>query len=112
MELKAEYSNLRRKDEDKALLNMKENPKSFFSYARTRQKTRARIGPFIDPSTGQPNPNPDFAAKLLSDQYKSVFVEPRPEWLVENLQDFFASEAGGQALSDVDFSEIDIELAC
>ena len=73
-QLKSEYSSLNKKDEDQALQNMKQNPKSFFSFAKTRQKTRARIGPFLDPSTGQPNPSPDFAASLLSDQYKSVFV--------------------------------------
>ena len=112
VQLKSEYATLNRKDEEKALLNMKENPKSFFGFAKARQKTRSRIGPFLDPSNGQPNPDPDFAASILSDQYKSVFVQPRPEWLVDNVRDFFATGGDGPDLSDVKFSESDIELAC
>ena len=113
VQLKSEYVSCNRKDEEKAMLNIKDNPKSFFSYAKSRQKTRARIGPFIDPSTGQTNSNPDFAAKLLSDQFKSVFVKPRTDWLVDNVKDFFSSENEvSDALSDIQFCESDIELAC
>ena len=36
---------------------------------------RAKIGPFIDQSSGKPNPDPDFAAAELAKQYSSVFVE-------------------------------------
>ena len=63
---------------DEAVLRIKENPKAFFSFAKSRQQTRAKIGPFLDPSTGKPNPSPDFAAAELSKQYSSVFVQPRP----------------------------------
>ena len=76
-QLKLEYSALSWKEESQALLNMKENPKAFFSFAKSRQKTRARFGPFQDPVTGLPNPDPNFAASVLSDQYNSVFVQPR-----------------------------------
>ena len=75
-------------------------------------KKKARVGPFLDPSSGQPNSSPDFAANLLSDQYKSVFVEPRPEWVVEDVQQFFTADTVDQALSDIEFSEADIEHAC
>ena len=92
--------------------NMKENPKSFLSFAKSRQKKRSQIGPFIDPSTGSPNPDPDFAASVLSEQYRSVFVEPRPEWLVTNVDEFFASEIGDTVLADIDFFEADIDIAC
>lgn len=95
-------------DEAKALQNMKYNPKSFFIFAKTRQKTRPRIGPFLDLSTCQPNPNPNFAASLLSDQYKSVFVQPRQDWLVDNVKDFFTHSGGGS----VYFTEMDEEAAC
>ena len=112
-ELKSEYCALNEKEEEAALTNMKDNPKSFFSFAKTRQKTRARIGPFIDPSSGSPNPDPDFAASVLSDQYQSVFVQPRPEWLVDDAQEFFAnSDGAGPSIQDIDFSESDIETAC
>ena len=112
MEIKAEYAALNRAEEDQAVSNMKENPKSFFSFAKSRQKTRSRIGPFIDPSTGSPNPDPDFAASVLSEQYRSVFVEPRQEWLVSNVDEFFATASANNVLTDIDFSEFDIDIAC
>ena len=79
-QLKSENKSVNKIDE----ANMKYNPKYFFIFAKTRQKTRPRIGPFLDLSTCQPNPNPNFAASLLSDQYKSVFVQPRQDWLVDH----------------------------
>ena len=113
MQLKSEYISINNKEENDAILNLKKNPKSFFSFARSRQKTRARIGPFIDPSTGVPNADPDFAASLLAEQYNSVFVPGRPEWLVQDAKDFFASSSDdGPSLTDIEFSELDIELAC
>ena len=89
------------------------NPKAFFSFARSRQKTKTKIGPFIDPSSGLPNPDPDFAASLLAQQYNSVFVQARPEWLVSDAKEFFVESChGGPSLTDIEFSELDIELAC
>ena len=113
MQLKSEYTSLNAKKENDAILNLKENPKSFFSFARSRQKTRARIGPFIDSSSGKPNPDPDFAASVLSEQYNSVFVQGRPEWHVENAKEFFSQScADVPSLSEIKFSEMDIEMAC
>ena len=112
-QLKSEYSTLNFKEEEAAVLGIKKNPKSFFSFAKTRQKTRARIGPFIDQATGSPNPDPDFAASVLSEQYKSVFVQPRQGWLVRNVQDFFSVDNGDvPEISDIDFNENDIVIAC
>jgi hypothetical protein len=114
MQLKVEYSSLNLKDEEQAILNIKNNPKAFFSFARSRQKTRARIGPFLDPATGQPNPDPDFAAGVLSDQYKSVFVEPRSAWKVDNPSEFFAQPDASDfpEFSEIPFTEMDMEIAC
>ena len=114
IQLKTEYSAQSMYEEEKAVLNMKKNPKAFFSFAKSRQKTKARIGPFLDPSTGQPNPDPDFATSVLSDQYKSVFVKPRPDWVVENPSEFFRQENLGPIpnFSDILFTELDMEIAC
>ena len=93
---------------------MKTNPKAFFSFSKSRQKTKAKIGPFIDQATNQPNPDPDFAAAELGRQYSSVFVEPRPEWVVKDAKNFFEkdSEGDNQSLTDIIFTEEDIEAAC
>ena len=55
-------------DEDKAVLNIRSNPKHFFSFARSRQKTKAKVGPFPDPTTGKTNNNCDFTAETLAKQ--------------------------------------------
>ena len=47
----------------------------------------------------------------MSDQYKSVFVDPRPEWTVSEPKDFFYNtEMDG--LDDIHFTEDDMEKAC
>ena len=80
---------------------------------------QAKVGPFLDPDSGAPNPDPDFAAKLLSEQYSSVFTQPRPEFVVSDTSDFFSGGSdwrqqhqGRPTLSDIKFSEADIECAC
>ena len=94
MQLNSEYAYSNYEEEKQAVINMKNNPKAFFSFGRSRQKTRARIGPLLDSATGHPNPDPDFAANVLSDQYKSAFVQARPEWSVEDVPGFFGSGSG------------------
>ena len=81
-QLREDYMAENNIEEDQAVFNMKSNPKSFFSFAKSRQKTKARVGPFIDPATGKPNPSPAFASEALRKQYDSVFNPPRPEWRV------------------------------
>ena len=63
---------------------MKTNVKAFFAYGKARQVTKAKVGPFLDPKTDTPNPDPDYSARVLSEQYSSVFTTPRSEYLVKN----------------------------
>ena len=106
-------------EESKVVMAMKSNVKAFFAYGRAKQKTKAKLGPFLDPTSGIPNPDPDFAAGLLSEQYSSVFTNPRPEYLVDNLEEFFSGgmdwreqHQGRPLLQDIKFNKLDIELAC
>ena len=119
--LKDSYDTEGWKQEDKVVKDMKVNPKAFFAYGRARQNTKARVGPFLDPASGSPNPDPDFAARLLSEQYTSVFTQPREKYSVENPKEFFGSESdsewrqhheGRPTMQDIKFSEQDIEIAC
>ena len=73
-ELKRSYDTKGSEDEKKVVQDMKSNPKAFFAFGRARQKTKSRVGPFLDPGSGIPNSDPDFAARLLSEQYSSVFT--------------------------------------
>ena len=114
-ELKLMYSSLSESSEAKVVTGMKDNIKVFFDYAKACQKTKARVGPFLDPVTGQPNEDPDYTAQILSDQYSSVFTSPRPEWSVPSLEELFRvdnSRPTGLILTDVDFYEKDIEYVC
>ena len=94
------------------MMKIKSNSKAFFSFARSRQKVKAKVGPFLDPTTGNPNPFPDFAAKGLSEQYNSVFASPRPAWTVNNFPEHFRETGGDDdILADIHFSQDDIQQA-
>ena len=111
--LKQSYSSANWKSEKDAISKMKNNSKAFFSFAKKRQKTRARIGPFIDPSTGKPNQSPAYAAEVLRQQYNSVFSQPRPQWTVSDSESFFKGEESDvNKLFNIEFNHVDIELAC
>ena len=115
MELKDLYKNLTEESEAKVISEMKDNPKVFFSYAKARQKTHVKVGPFLDPDTGELNLDPDHTAECLSDQYSTVFTQPRPEWSIPCMKEFFKvdnSRPTGPILTDMEFSESDIEYAC
>ena len=111
-QLGADYSAECAQLEDQAIFNIKADPKSFFSFAKSRQKTRSRIGPFIDPGTGKINSDVAFTAETLREQYNSVFSSPRPDWIVHDLSQHFSSDNGQHNLDDVEFSCDDIESAC
>ena len=89
-QLKRSYDSQGWDEEYKVVNVMKSNVKAFFAYGRARQNTKAKVGPFLDTETGIPNPDPDYAANLLNDQYRSVFTQPRPEYLVDDLEKFFS----------------------
>ena len=99
------------------LLKCLENPKAFFSFTRSWQKIKAKIGPFQD-EKGVLNPSPDFAAETLRQQYNSVFVTPRPAGTVTDFSDHFkqddeqAEAELGESLTDIQFEPKDIEMAC
>ena len=67
-ELLDDYTASNRQEEDNAIFSMKSNPKAFFAFSKSRQKIKAKIGPFIDQRTGKPNPDLDFAADELARQ--------------------------------------------
>ena len=76
-QLKADCTAENVQQEDQAVFNLKSNPKSFFSFARSRQKTSSSIGPFFDPDSGKLNPDSSFSAEVLRNQYDSVVSLPR-----------------------------------
>ena len=111
-QLKADYNAENAMEEDRAILNIKTNPKFFFSFARSKQKTKSQIGPFIDQSTGKLNPDQAFTAETLCKQYNSVFSQPRDQWSVSDIDNHFAVDDSEDILDDIEFTVEDIENAC
>ena len=111
-QLKSDYNATNSMEENEAVLHMKSNPKVFFSFTRSRQNVKAKVGPFLDPASGNPNPSPDFAAEALRRQYDSVFALPRSAWSVSNFKEHFKEVGGDDELSNFNFSQKDIEEAC
>ena len=115
VELKNMYSSITKASEEKVVAGMKENVNVFFSYAKARQKVRSKVGPFIDPTTGELNLDPDYTAQCLSEQYSSVFTSPIHKWDIPDMSAFFRidnSSPTGPIFTDLDFTEEDIEFAC
>ena len=81
-QLAEDYTAISTMEEDEAILRIKSNSKAFFAFARSRQKVKSKVGPFLDPTTNMPNSSPDFTAEELKRQYDSVFAAPRPDWSV------------------------------
>ena len=110
--LAADYAAANILEENEAVLRIKSNSKAFFSFARSRQNVKSKIGPFLDPKTGLPNPSSDFAAEALKKQYDSVFSAPRPAWSVVDPSEHFKVEEEVESLCDFKFCPGDIERAC
>ena len=111
-ELHSDYENQQWQEELGAIENIKSNPKSFFSFAKSRQKTHAKVGPFIDPITKKVNSDPAFTVEALKRQYESVFSDPKPDMVVQDPTAFFSSTERLTALTDIHFTEDDIQRAC
>ena len=76
-QLSEDYMASSKIEEDEAVLRIKQNPRAFFSFCRSRAKVlHAKVGPFLDPTTGKSNSSADFAAECLIRQYDSVFSFP------------------------------------
>ena len=61
--------------EIQAIIQMRKNPKFFYSYVKKSQKTQTKIGPLQD-QKGDLNTEPEIKANLLQDQYIRVFSKP------------------------------------
>ena len=98
-------------DENTATEQIKKNSKAFYAFARSRQRAKAKVGPFKD-STGTINPDPTYTVEALKKQYSSVFSTPKLDKVVENPAEFFnSSSAEHPHLKNIVFSAKDIEEA-
>ena len=94
--LKASHETERLAEENRAIECIKTNPKYFFSYARTKSKTKTQIGPFE--KDGETIQDPHKKAEILREQFESVFTRPdtnstppipNPAQVIDNPMDDF-----------------------
>ena len=77
-EIQREHQQERERKECEVIEKIKVNPKEFFKYANKTKKTRSKIGPLKLRETCYSGPAK--MAKILSDQYKSVFSKPKDDY--------------------------------
>ena len=78
IEISLQNSHLNSKalSELKAIEAIKKNPKYFFSYTKKHSSLRSRVGPLLD-ETNMYTGSSKKMADILSNQYKTMFSEPR-----------------------------------
>ena len=91
--------------ETRAVDCIKKNPKYFFSFAKSFSQVKIGIGPLIDAAKGLIS-CPLKMAEILSEQYASVFSQPR--YSSDSPSELFPDVAPHSGLSDVFFSESDL----
>ena len=97
-------------EENEAIKKITSNTKYFYSYARKKQKTKERIGPFIDKSTSEIISDEKQIADRLQAQYCSVFTTSDPLYAIPDIKSFFIAPENNDHpnLSDIHFTKSDI----
>ena len=108
--LKESHKNQRSIDENRALNNIKRNPKYFFSYCKKFSKTKTQIGPLKN-SEGNISTDPKITCQLLLQQYSSVFSDPQPHKIIQDPVEFFNENIPQAKLTDITITPKDIETA-
>ena len=95
-------------EEEKAVNNIKENPKFFYSFARKHQKIKSDIGPLK--VNGTLLTTPEEICESLSAQYSSVYSPVDPNNSIKNPTAFFNLDSCDlETLQDIKFTEENIE---
>ena len=111
-ELKNSIDSERLWEEENAISKIQENPRAFFSFANKKSKVKSQIGP-LTAQDGTKQTDPQDIVNILDAQYKSMFSEPRQEYLIENPTEYFKvpSTEISPTLSDISFSEDEMKRA-
>jgi len=104
MKLQDSYARSLSNQEQKALAAIKSNPKYFFSYVKKFSKTKPSIGPLLNAQKQYVTESAEMA-ELLSEQYSSVFSQPR-EPLVDPISLFTSDDPS--KLIDIEITQADI----
>ena len=102
------YKDERLAEENKAVNNIKTNPKYFYSYARKHQMVKGGIGPLK--VNNKLVTSPQEICENLSAQYSSVYSPPEPTNTITDPISFFTLDNPNMpSLVDIEFNEEMIE---
>ena len=87
-DIKNNYDRMRLSKEMKILPKIKEDPATFYSYARSFAETRTEIGPLIN-DKGDLTQDESEMASLLANQYMRMWSTPSTTIKREDLQEYF-----------------------
>ena len=95
--------------EDKAVSQIKSNPKAFYAYAKRFQKTFSGVGPIIN-SKGEIISDPAKIAEAQKLQYEKVFSKPNNDNKVNDPKNFFKTNENTK-ISNIHFDYMDVRDA-
>ena len=96
-------------EEDKAVQNIRRNPKFFYSYAKKFSKLKVGIGPLLNATKSLITCSQKMS-EMLADQYSSVFSQPKyPGTLPHEL--FPDEPLNGSSITKILFSDEELEEA-
>ena len=90
----------RKREEEKAVCQIRKNPKYFYAYARSKATIKTTVGPFVIDK--RQIDNPKEKAETLRKQFESVFIRDNDEMSVEE------DLPNVPLMSNITFSEEDI----
>ena len=98
-------------NEAMAISAIQTNPKYFYTYAKSKSKIKAKIGPLI--KNGETIDCPRQIAEILREQYESVFSPPSHENIVRDAHSFFSepNTLNQASCQTIQFEEADIKEA-
>ena len=84
--IKKSYEKRKKDKEDKIFIKSKENINVLYRYIKSKQKSKSKVGPFLDEKGKVINLK---ECESLSKQYQSVFSTPMVNKLINDKNDFF-----------------------
>ena len=92
--------------ESRAVKNIKDNPKFFYTFAKNKKKLKATVGPLFN-NLGELTHDPEEMSNILQNQYASVFSDPDSKKRKRHKITFHLKSI----LTDFEFTTKDLEKA-
>ena len=98
--LKDSYVNRRENQEKLAISKMKNDARSFFTYAKKFSKTNSEVGPFLN-EDGNLVADNESMVEMLKNQYESVYSTPVESMKISDPDSFFTLDDTNEELDNV-----------